>query len=130
MTSTPFDNHEALPWRAIKEPEWRAVLASTAALARSDTEDELLKEVCEAAVRAGGYLLAWYGRLVTNGIVTKPIVDAINEGWLSEYAFYYNNASRSLQMVGVDGDRTTLEKNNGYWFYTNQDNLALIVPGA
>ncbi len=68
--------------------------------------------------------------LVTNGIVTKPIVDAINEGWLSEYAFYYNNASRSLQMVGVDGDRTTLEKNNGYWFYTNQDNLALIVPGA
>lgn len=69
MTSTLFNPPDALPWRAIKEPEWRAVLASTAALARSDTEDVLLKEVCEAAVRAGGYLLAWYGRLVTNSVV-------------------------------------------------------------
>ena len=54
-------------WRDVKEPEWRAVLASTAALARSDSEDQLLREVCVAAVEAGGYLLAWYGRLVSNG---------------------------------------------------------------
>jgi hypothetical protein len=58
---------EDLPWRTIKEPEWRAVLASTAALARSDTEDVLLTEVCEAAVVAGGYPLAWYGRVLSNG---------------------------------------------------------------
>ena len=57
----------SLPWRAINEPEWRAVLASTAALARSDTEDVLLQEVCDAAVHAGGYLLAWYGRVLSNG---------------------------------------------------------------
>jgi len=68
--------------------------------------------------------------LVTNGIVTKSIVDAIDEGWLSETAFNYNNAARSLQPIGVDAVRTTLEKNKGYWFYTYQDNLALIVPGA
>jgi hypothetical protein len=34
-----------LPWRAIKEPEWRAVLASNAALARTDSEDALLTEI-------------------------------------------------------------------------------------
>ena len=43
------------------------MLASTAALARSDSEDVLLQEVCDAAVNAGGYLLAWYGRVLTNG---------------------------------------------------------------
>ncbi len=59
--------HGDPPWRAIREPEWRAVLASTAALARSESEVLLLTEVCEAAVHAGGYLLAWYGRVLTNG---------------------------------------------------------------
>ena len=58
---------DALPWRAIKEPEWRAVLASNAALARTDTEDALLTEICRSAVEAGGYMLAWYGRIVSNG---------------------------------------------------------------
>ena len=57
----------ALPWRAIREPEWQAVLASNAALARTDREDALLTEICESAVNAGGYLLAWYGRVVAEG---------------------------------------------------------------
>lgn len=77
---------DALPWRAVKEPEWRAVLAASAALARSDSDEELLAEVCEAAVHAGGYLLAWYGRVVRNGefkLVTiaacGPIVDYLDE---------------------------------------------------
>jgi putative nucleotidyltransferase with HDIG domain len=61
----PLDDQ---PWRAIKEPEWRAVLAATQALTRTDNEDELLHDVCEAAVRTGGYLLAWYGRVVHNGV--------------------------------------------------------------
>jgi putative nucleotidyltransferase with HDIG domain len=65
--SDPTSTDEELPWRAIKEPEWRAVLASNAALARTDSEDELLKEICRSAVGAGGYLLAWYGRAVVNG---------------------------------------------------------------
>jgi putative nucleotidyltransferase with HDIG domain len=56
-----------LPWRDVKEPEWQAVLAVTAATARSDSEDALLHEVCKAAIDAGGYLLAWYGRVVHNG---------------------------------------------------------------
>ncbi len=51
-----------LPWRAIKEPEWRAVLASNAAMARTDTEEGLISEICASAVVAGGYMLAWYGR--------------------------------------------------------------------
>ncbi len=65
--SSDDETAEALPWRAVLEPEWRAVLAATASLARSDSEDVLLNEVCEAAVRAGGYRLAWYGRILTNG---------------------------------------------------------------
>lgn len=67
MTIRGNQTQGALNWRAVKEPEWRAVLASTAALARSDSEDVLLQEVCDAAVNAGGYLLAWYGRVLTNG---------------------------------------------------------------
>ena len=61
----PLDDQ---PWRAIKEPEWRAVLAATQALTRTDKEDELLQGVCDAAVKAGGYLLAWYGRVLHNGV--------------------------------------------------------------
>jgi putative nucleotidyltransferase with HDIG domain len=83
-----------LPWRAIKEPEWRAVLAATAALARSDNEDRLLDEVCHAAVDAGGYLLAWYGRVVHNGVfrlhaaaATGPAVEYLDEfkvSWIDQ----------------------------------------------
>lgn len=68
--------------------------------------------------------------LVTNGIVTKPIVDAINDAWIDEFAITYDNATRSNKDVGVDGDYTTLQKGKGYWFRTKLDNLALIVPGA
>jgi putative nucleotidyltransferase with HDIG domain len=65
--SDPPSTEEVLPWRAIKEPEWRAVLASNAAMARTDTEEALIGEICESAVVAGGYMLAWYGRVQSNG---------------------------------------------------------------
>ena len=65
--SDPTSTDDALPWRAIKEPEWRAVLASNAAMARTDTEEGLITEICESAVVAGGYMLAWYGRVQSNG---------------------------------------------------------------
>jgi putative nucleotidyltransferase with HDIG domain len=65
--SDPTSMDDVPLWRAIKEPEWRAVLASNAALARTDNEDVLLTEICESAVAADGYLLAWYGRVVRNG---------------------------------------------------------------
>ncbi len=87
MTFNENKKLEALPWRAIKEPEWRAVLASTAALARSDTEDALLRDVCEAAVNAGGYLLASYGRVLTNGHLELVSVSAAGpeQGYLDEF---------------------------------------------
>lgn len=65
--SDPTTTEGVLPWRAIKEPEWRAVLASNAAMARTDTEEGLISEICESAVVAGGYMLAWYGRIQSNG---------------------------------------------------------------
>jgi putative nucleotidyltransferase with HDIG domain len=67
MATADRPTADSIPWRSIKEPEWRALLASTAALARSDSEDALLRDVCEAAVQAGGYRLAWYGRVLVNG---------------------------------------------------------------
>jgi putative nucleotidyltransferase with HDIG domain len=87
VVTTSEDITAPLPWRAIKEPEWRAVLASTAALARSDNEDVLLKEVCEAAVLAGGYLLAWYGRVLTNGHFELTSVSSAGpeQGYLEDF---------------------------------------------
>ena len=86
MTHTQRDIPRELPWRGIKEPEWRAVLAAAAALNRSDNEDQLLSEVCEAAVDAGGFLLAWYGRVLHNGhfrlhsvAASGPAVDYLEE---------------------------------------------------
>ncbi|MBI4935025.1 MAG: HD domain-containing protein [Actinobacteria bacterium] len=67
MGHTPIVAAGTPAWRAIQEPEWRAVLAATAALASSENEDQLLADVCDAAVEAGGYLLAWYGRVHHNG---------------------------------------------------------------
>jgi hypothetical protein len=52
--SDPTPTEQALPWRAIKEPEWRAVLASNAAMARTDTEEGLISQIRESAVVAGG----------------------------------------------------------------------------
>lgn len=70
--------------------------------------------------------------LVTNGIETKTIDDAINAGWVSNYAFTWDNGVRSLLSVGSDGltDLASLEKGKGYWFQSLVDNLALIVPGS
>jgi putative nucleotidyltransferase with HDIG domain len=96
MRHTPTVSEGALPWRAIEEPEWRAVLAATAAFARSDNEDRLLGEVCDAAVKAGGFLLAWYGRVLHNGefklhsiAASGPAVDYLEEfkvSWPHEVA--------------------------------------------
>ena len=63
----------------MKEPEWRAVLASTAALARTDHGIDLLTGVCESAVQAGEYALAWYGRVMSNGHFTVEAVAAVGE---------------------------------------------------
>lgn len=60
MTALP--ESLTFPWRPATEPEWRAVLASTAGYASTDSEQALIVDVCANAVRAGGHLLAWYGR--------------------------------------------------------------------
>jgi putative nucleotidyltransferase with HDIG domain len=96
MSDTPEVDSYGLPWRAVKEPEWQAVLAATAATARSDSEDALLEDVCEAAIDAGGYLLAWYGRVVHNGkfrlhsvSASGPAVDYLDDfkvSWTDEFA--------------------------------------------
>lgn len=86
-------NGDAL-WRNISEPEWRAVMASTNALVDARNETDLLKDICDAAVNAGGYLLAWYARALQDGsygfeilAVTGPAkgyVDGIIVTWDDE----------------------------------------------
>lgn len=71
--------------------------------------------------------------LVTNGIETKSITDAINAGWISDSAITYNTAFKSNETVGIPDafpDLENLESGRGYWFFTNVNNLALIVPGS
>jgi len=47
----------------VVERRAAATLAAVSTiLVRADDEHELLRDVCEAAVREGGYLFAWYGR--------------------------------------------------------------------
>lgn len=106
MTFHENETHEALPWRAIKEPEWRAVLASTAALARSDTEDVLLQEVCNAAVTAGGYLLAWYGRVLTNGHFQLASVSSAGpeQGYLEEFTVTWGHGVTTNSPGGMAVD--------------------------
>lgn len=71
---------------------------------------------------------------VTNGIETLDIAAAAApaKAWVSASAYWWDNAAGSMKSVGIPDefpDKESLEKNEGYWFYTNQDNLALIVPG-
>lgn len=71
--------------------------------------------------------------LVTNGIVTKSMTDAVADGWIADIAYYYSNSLRSLRTAGLPDafpNKLTIDRNEGYWFFTNQDNLALIVPGT
>jgi putative nucleotidyltransferase with HDIG domain len=97
---------EARPWRAIKEPEWRAVLASSAALARSDSEDVLLNEVCHAAVNAGGYLLAWYGRVLTNGHFQLVSLESAGpeESYLEEFTVSWGHGVTTHRPGGMAVD--------------------------
>lgn len=71
--------------------------------------------------------------LVTNGIETKAITDAVAAGWINGSAITYDTALRANQTVGIPDDfpeLENLEAGKGYWFFTNVDNLALIVPGS
>ena len=68
--------------------------AGSAALLRAKTEDGLLNEMCEIAVRRGGYSLSWYGRKVedsahnvlkvASSTRNRDYVDQIEVTWGSE----------------------------------------------
>lgn len=72
--------------------------------------------------------------LVTNGIKTDSMTDAAyTDGWISDTGYFWNNSAGGLGTVGLADafpDTTLLNTQQGYWIYTNVDNLALIVPGS
>ncbi len=104
--SDPTPTERRLPWRAIKEPEWRAVLASNAALARTDTEDALLTEICQSAVEAGGYLLAWYGREVVNGAVRILAIASAgtSQDYLDDLRLTWEKEAANFSRAGLAND--------------------------
>ena len=104
--SDPTATERPLPWRAIKEPEWRAVLASNAALARTDTEDSLLIEICQSAVEAGGYLLAWYGREVVNGEVRILAIASAgtSQDYLDDLRLTWEKEAAGFSRAGLAND--------------------------
>lgn len=70
---------------------------------------------------------------VTNGIETKSIADAAFSGWIGGSAFYYDAQTQTTKIAGLPDefpDTEQLEQNKGYWFLTQVDNLALIIPGG
>lgn len=69
---------------------------------------------------------------VTNGIETKSWDDATAAGWVAGYAYTWDNSVSSNIPIGTDGiaDLDSIEKGKGAWVQSNQDNLALIVPGS
>ncbi|BCW99012.1 MAG: hypothetical protein KatS3mg024_1839 [Armatimonadota bacterium] len=76
---------------------------------------------------------AYEALLVTNGIETKSMADAVAAGWVQDFALVWDSASSSYKSVGLPDsfpDLENLEINKGYWFFTLVDNLALIIPGS
>lgn len=64
--------------------------------------------------------------LVTNGIETKSMEDAIGAGWVNDFAFTWDNGNRSLLSVSLSsdvGDLVELEKGKGYWFQTDRKSV-------
>jgi PAS domain S-box-containing protein len=68
----------------------RTLSAGSQVLVRSDREEDLLLEMCQAAVDEGGYLLAWYGRRVDD--VSHSVLKVATS---SEYRDY-------VDMINVD----------------------------
>lgn len=74
---------------------------------------------------------AYADLLVTNGIETKSMSDAVTALWIDAACLAWNN--NQYADVGIPDVFPTfenLESGKGYWIKTNVDNLALIVPGA
>jgi len=74
---------------------------------------------------------AYEALLVTNGIETKSMADAVAAGWIAGTCLTWINGG--YVFVGLPYEFPPLESieaGKGYWFRTFQDNLALIIPGS
>ncbi len=65
----------------------------------------------------------WEDALVSNGIETKTVEEAATAGWLESTIYYYENG----QYKFVPGDDDYIYPWLGYWLYSNEDELSLII---
>ncbi len=74
---------------------------------------------------------AYENLLVTNGIETKSMADAVAAGWIDGVCLaWINGAYDSVGLPDQFPSYEELQQGKGYWFKTNIDNLALIIPGS
>jgi len=82
----------------------------------------------EAAAVANPF--PWASVEVTDGTVTKTMLEARNAGWLQSIVYWYDAPTQSMKTVGLPEDFQpceTLLAWHGYWVLTYVDNLALIL---
>jgi putative nucleotidyltransferase with HDIG domain len=75
-----------------------ALSEATAALARADSRDRLIEEVCNAIVNQGPYLLAWVGRAEDDANKTVSVI-----GGAGSALAYINNIAVSWSDQNVSG---------------------------
>ena len=69
------------------------------------------------------------GVWLTDGTELKTLTEAKDAGWCSDTFYRFDNASGQYQTTRPRfGAYNYLAPDVGYWFYTNKDNLALILP--
>lgn len=68
--------------------------------------------------------ILWQSCLVTDGLTTKTIQQANQDGWMYSYCYWYDTASG--YKITPDTD-PYLNSKRGYWVLTGVDNLSLIV---
>lgn len=66
---------------------------------------------------------------LTDGTTLKTWEEAVAAGWCGNTLYAFDPVTQSGYSVTYDiGDDDHLRPGLGYWFYTNKDNLALIIP--
>lgn len=66
---------------------------------------------------------------LTDGTTLKTWEEAVDAGWCGNTLFAFDPTTQSGLGVSYDiADDDHLRANQGYWFYTQKDNLALIIP--
>jgi len=63
----------------------------------------------------------WLNAEIYDGVLTKTLIEAQTADWLQGTVYYFDEGTYKF----VPGNDNYLRKDNGYWIYSNRDNLTL-----